>query len=86
VIPRGRFTLVLSLLLSFVVSATVGSTAVVASAQALAPGPRVALGSDAKNRYIRIGGPGTPVYPTIDLTCDGKRWTLALTRSEDGGV
>jgi len=59
---------------------------VVASAQALAPGPRVALGSDAKNRYIRIGGPGTPVYPTIDLTCDGKRWTLALTRSEDGGV
>ena len=44
------------------------------------------LGSDAKNRYIRIGGPGSPVYPTIDLTCDGKRWTLALTRSEDGAV
>jgi micrococcal nuclease len=46
----------------------------------------VTLGSDAKNRYIRIGGPGSPVYPTIDLTCDGKRWTLALTRSEDGAV
>lgn len=44
------------------------------------------LGSDAKSRYIRIGGPGAPVYPTIDLTCDGKRWTLALTRSEDGAV
>jgi micrococcal nuclease len=46
----------------------------------------VTLGSDAKTRYIRIGGPGSPVYPTIDLTCDGKRWTLALTRSEDGAV
>jgi micrococcal nuclease len=46
----------------------------------------VTLGSDAKTRYIRIGGPGSPVYPTIDLTCDGKRWTLGLTRSEDGAV
>jgi len=46
----------------------------------------VTLGSDAKNRYIRVGGPGAPVYPTIDLTCDGKRWTLALTRSDDGAV
>jgi micrococcal nuclease len=46
----------------------------------------VTLGSDAKTRYIRIGGPGSPVYPTIDLTCDGKRWTLALTRSEEGAV
>ena len=44
------------------------------------------LGSDAKGRYIRIGGPGAPVYPTVDLTCDGKRWTLALTRAEDGAV
>ena len=44
------------------------------------------LGSDAKTRYFRIGGPGSPVYPTIDLTCDGTRWTLALTRSEDGAV
>jgi micrococcal nuclease len=59
---------------------------VVASAQAVAPAPRVTLGSDAKSRYIRIGGPGSPVYPTIDLTCDGKRWTLALTRSEEGAV
>jgi micrococcal nuclease len=26
------------------------------------------------------------VYPTIDLSCDGKRWTVTLTRSEDGAV
>src|SRR5262245_21942496 len=46
------------------------------------------LGSDSRNghRYIRIGGSGAPVYPTIDLTCDGQRWTLALTRTEDGAV
>src|SRR5262245_28805391 len=46
------------------------------------------LGSDSRNghRYIRIGGSGAPVYPTIDLTCDGQRWSLALTRTEDGAV
>ena len=52
------------------------------------PGPRVSLGSDSRSgqRYIRIGGSGAPVYPTVDLTCDGKRSTLPLTRSEDGAV
>jgi len=46
------------------------------------------LGSDSRNghRYVRIGGSGAPVYPTIDLTCDGQRWSVALTRSEDGAV
>jgi micrococcal nuclease len=84
-ILRARFTPAVSLLL-FVVAAAVGSTAAVANAQAVAPGPRVTLGGDPKSRYIRLGGPGSPVYPTIDLTCDGKRWTLALTRSDDGAV
>jgi micrococcal nuclease len=48
----------------------------------------MALGSDSRNgqRYIRIGDSGAPIYPTIDLTCDGKRWTVALARSEDGAV
>ena len=46
------------------------------------------LGSDSRSghRYIRLGGSGAPVYPTVDLACDGKRWTLALTRFEDGAV
>jgi len=54
----------------------------------VARGPRVALGTDARsgNRYIRIGGSGAPVYPTVDLACDGRRFTLVLTRSEDGAV
>jgi len=88
VIRRARFARIVSLVLSFgVVSAAVGLTAAVADAQAVVtPGPRVTLGSDAKGRYVRIGGPGAPAYPTVDLTCDGKRWTLALTRSEDGAV
>ena len=43
------------------------------------------LGSDAKNRYIRLSG-GVPVYPTVDLTCDGKRWSIALARAEGGAV
>ncbi len=48
----------------------------------------MALGTDARsgNRYIRIGGSGAPVYPTVDLACDGRRFTLVLTRSEDGAV
>ena len=64
-------------------------TSTLASAQAGAsPGPRVTLGSDSRSghRYVRIAGRGALVYPTVDLSCDGKRWTLSLTRSEDGAV
>ena len=90
VIQRARLALVVSLVLGFVtVSAVVCLTTAAASAQAaVIVGPRATLGSDSRSghRYIRIGGPRAPVHPTIDLTCDGKRWTLALTRSEDGAV
>src|SRR5262249_50011641 len=61
----------------------------VASAQApAAPGQRVTIGTDSKNghRYVRIAGPGAPIYPTLDLSCDGKRWTLTFARLEDGAV
>src|SRR5207249_4207336 len=49
-------------------------------------GPPIVLGSSAKSGrpYIRVAGQGALVYPTVDITCDGKRWTLSLTRSEDG--
>jgi endonuclease YncB( thermonuclease family) len=58
-----------------------------AGAQAGA-GPRVSLGTDSRSghRYVRIGGSGATTYPTLDFSCDGKRWTLSLTRSEDGAV
>lgn len=46
------------------------------------------LGSDPKTgqRYIQLAGQTAPTYPTIDMTCDGRRWTVPLTRSEDGSV
>ena len=46
------------------------------------------LGSDPKTgqRYIQLAGQTAPTYPTIDMTCDGRRWTVPLTRSEDGPV
>jgi micrococcal nuclease len=90
VIQRARLAPVVSLALGLVtVWAVVCLTAAAASSQlAIASGPRVTLGSDSRSghRYIRIAGSGAPVYPTIDLACDGKRLTLALTRSEDGAV
>ncbi|MGH7343745.1 MAG: thermonuclease family protein [Candidatus Rokuibacteriota bacterium] len=59
-----------------------------AQAAAVGQGPRVSLGSDPKSghRHVKISGAGNPTYPTVDLSCDGKRWTLSLTRSEDGAV
>jgi micrococcal nuclease len=46
-------------------------------------GPRVALGVDPKSghRFVQIAG--LPAYPTIDVMCDGRRRTLALTRPEE---
>jgi len=55
---------------------------------AAGPAPRVSLGTDPGSglRYIRIVGREAPAFPTVDLACDGKRWTLTLARSEDGAV
>jgi len=46
-------------------------------------GPRVVLGSDPKTgqRHIQLVGQGISAYPTIDITCDGKRWTIPATES-----
>jgi len=46
-------------------------------------GPRVALGVEPKTgqRFVQLGG--LPAYPTIDVMCDGKRRTLALTKPDD---
>jgi len=57
----------------------------VASPDTGAGSPRGVLGTDSRTnqRYIRLTGQG---YPTVDIACDGRRWTLAQTRSEDGAV
>jgi hypothetical protein len=46
-------------------------------------GPRVVLGVEASGsqRYLQITDRGGPVYPSADVTCDGNRRTLMLTRS-----
>ena len=50
-------------------------------------GPRVALGVDPKGsqRYVQLTNRGGPVYPTADITCDGNRRTILLTRSGNVG-
>jgi len=51
-----------------------------------AAGPRVVLGVDAKTgqRYLQLSDRG-PVFPTADVTCDGNRRSVALTRSANAG-
>jgi len=46
--------------------------------------PRVILSVDPKTgqRQVQLIGRSTPAYPTVDITCDGKKRTLTLTRSE----
>jgi micrococcal nuclease len=91
VIRPAKLILTLPLLL---VAALTLAPARVAPAQPAAgtegsvPGPRIVLGSDPKTnqRYIQVAGQSAPPYPTIDLLCDGKRWTVGLARSEGGSI
>lgn len=90
-IARVRPILILSLLIvaRLAFSSTPLATAQpVLSHEAIAGGLRVVLGSDPKTgqRYIYLTGQSGPTYPTIDITCDGKRWTLPLRRSEAGSI
>jgi micrococcal nuclease len=86
--------LALAALLVFAVVQFVLSPTLIARAQpvvvqeGISGGLRVVLGSDPKTgqRYIQLAGQTAPTYPTIDMTCDGRRWTVPLTRSEDGSV
>ena len=49
--------------------------------------PRVVLGVDAKSsqRYVQLTDRAGPVYPTADVTCDGNRRTITLTRTSNVG-
>ena len=60
------------------------STQRVVSQQGISRGPRVVLSINSKTtqRQVHLVGHGSSAYPTVDVTCDGKRWTLPLTRSE----
>jgi micrococcal nuclease len=87
--------LILTLPLLFVAAFTLAPVRI-ATAQPAAgteggvSGPRIAivLGNDPKTgqRYIQIAGQSTAPYPTIDLLCDGKRWTVALARKDGGSI
>src|SRR2546430_4157965 len=50
-------------------------------------GLRVILGVDAAGgqRYVQLADRGMPVFPTADVTCDGNRRTIPLTRSDSVG-
>ena len=90
VIQRSRFTSLLAFLAAIATTpAIVGLMLSAAYGQVAAgSGAQISLGADPRSglRYIRIAGRGATVYPTLDLTCDGQRWTLTLTRSEDGAI
>jgi len=49
--------------------------------------PRVVASVDTKtnHRSIQLVSQRTPTYPTVDVTCDGNRRAIALTRSELAG-
>ena len=60
------------------------STQQVVSQQGISGRSRVVLSSNSKTtqRQVHLVGHGSSAYPTVDVTCDGKRWTLPLTRLE----
>src|SRR5262249_13660369 len=49
-------------------------------------GPKVILSVDGQigQRYLQLSDRG-PVFPTADVTCDGNRRSVALTRSSNAG-
>ena len=67
--------------------ALISAVEAVGASTAQVKGPRVVLGVDAKasQRYVQLTDRGGPVYPTADVTCDGNRRTITLTRSGNVG-
>ena len=87
-LPLSSASLFVVVLVHGVLSTLAAEAQPAVSPEGASGGPRVALGSDPKTgqRYIQVAGPGILVYPTVDIACDGKRWTMPLTRSQDGAV
>ena len=67
--------------------ALISAVEAVGASPAQVKGPRVVLGVDAKasQRYVQLTERAGPVYPTADVTCDGNRRTITLTRSGNVG-
>ena len=53
-------------------------------AQVASAAPRVVLGVDPQtgHRAVQLTSVGMPTYPTVDVTCDGQRRTIPLTRTD----
>jgi len=82
----GRNDLV-ALLTFLIVQVGASPTQLVVVQDGTLSGPRVVLSIDPKTsqRYVQLIGQRMPVYPTADITCDWKRRTIPLTRSERAG-
>ena len=76
---------ILSLLILII--AQVAPSATLGSSTAQTVGPRVILGVDptGSQRYVQLADRGMPVFPTADVTCDGNRRMIPLTRSNSVG-
>src|SRR5262249_49240259 len=73
--------------LLILIVAQVGSSATLGSSTAQTAGPRVTLGVNATGdeRHVQLADRGMPVFPTADVTCDGNRRMIPLTRSDNVG-
>ncbi len=76
---------ILCLLVLIIVHAAPSATLGSSTAQTV--GPRVILGVDptGSQRYVQLADRGMPVFPTADVTCDGNRRMIPLTRSDGVG-
>jgi hypothetical protein len=83
---RGMVVLFVLIVVQVAPSLTLGASAnqPVVVREGVSSGPRVVPSIDPKTgqRYIQLIGQRMPVYPTADITCDGKRLTIPLTHSE----
>src|SRR5437870_13566652 len=76
---------ILCLLVLIIVHAAPSATLGSSTAQTV--GPRITLGVDptGSQRYVQLADRGMPVVPTADVTCDGNRRTIPLSRSDSVG-
>lgn len=75
------------LLILVLIIAQTAPSATLASSTAQTVGPRVILGVDQAGgqRYVQLADRGMPVFPTADVTCDGSRQMIPLSRSDSVG-
>ncbi len=72
-------------LLVVLVAASPAQPVVVQEGVAGRAGVVVSIDPTTGERSVQLTKQGMPAYPTVDVTCDGKRRTIPLTRSEIAG-